>query len=167
MISLATSLGAAATLGTNFFAISGVREALYHAKIFYLAGFSLSLGQEVLNSFLAAAKGHSLVVNLSAAFVCQKFRGTLERAMRQAKVVVGNREELAALCPGEVEESAREVVASIFTSSKQTLVVTGGAAPVLVATLVGTSYREVPRVEGVRDTNALWARLYYTFQRSL
>lgn len=161
--SLATSLGAAAALGTNLLANTGVREVLEHASVFYLAGFSLSLGQEVVDSFLAAAEGHSLVVNLSAAFVCRRFQGMLERAMRQAKIVVGNREELAALCPGEVEESAREVVASIFTSGEQTLVVTRGAAPIMVATLGGLSYVEVPRVEAVRDTNALWAMLRYTF----
>ena len=70
------------------------------AKVFYLAGFSLSLGEEVtfhpyshpnlstfqvVNTFLAAARHGHLVVNLSAVFVCRDFTEQLLDSMRQAK----------------------------------------------------------------------------------
>ena len=75
--------------------------ALNKAKVFYLAGFSLSLGKEVstsfsrplslsffvslhqvVDSFVGAAQDKILVVNLSAPFICQKFTNELLRVAR-------------------------------------------------------------------------------------
>ena len=75
--------------------------ALNKAKVFYLAGFSLSLGKEVstsfskplflsffvflhqaVDSFVGAAQDKILVVNLSAPFICQKFTNELLRVVR-------------------------------------------------------------------------------------
>ena len=77
-------------------------KALATAKVFYLAGFSLSLGSEVIiactnlppsestfsnqvvDSFISAARhGGILVVNLSASFVCRDFTHQLLDSMRQ------------------------------------------------------------------------------------
>ena len=81
-----------------------VAKALATAKVFYLAGFSLSLGSEVIiaptfsffstnlksfsnqvvDSFISAARhGGILVVNLSASFVCRDFTHQLLDSMRQ------------------------------------------------------------------------------------
>ena len=84
---------------------SQVAKALATAKVFYLAGFSLSLGNEVIiapfsflsthlksffknqvvDSFISAARhgGGILVVNLSASFVCRDFTHQLLDSMRQ------------------------------------------------------------------------------------
>ena len=81
---------------------SQVAKALATAKVFYLAGFSLSLGKEVIillplnppeifltiqvvDSFISAARHGSgiLVVNLSASFVCRDFTHQLLDSMRQ------------------------------------------------------------------------------------
>ena len=75
--------------------------AMNKAKVFYLAGFSLSLGKEVstsfsrplslsffvslhqvVDSFVGAAQDKILVVNLSAPFICQKFTNELLRVAR-------------------------------------------------------------------------------------
>ena len=70
--------------------------AMATAKVFYLAGFSLSLGNQVMltilllkpfsnqvvNSFIAAAQHGLLVVNLSAPFVCRDFTEQLLDSMR-------------------------------------------------------------------------------------
>ena len=79
--------------------------ALNKAKVFYLAGFSLSLGTEVstffsrplslsffactlnifyqaVDSFVHAAQDKILVVNLSAPFICRKFTNELLRVVR-------------------------------------------------------------------------------------
>ena len=73
-----------------------VSKALATAKVFYLAGFSLSLGNQVMltilllkpfsnqvvNSFIAAAQRGLLVVNLSAPFICRDFTEQLLHSMR-------------------------------------------------------------------------------------
>ena len=80
--------------------------ALNKAKVFYLAGFSLSLGKEVLksfsrplslsffvslhqavDSFVGAAQDKILVVNLSAPFICQKFTNELLRVARSVDLM--------------------------------------------------------------------------------
>jgi len=138
------------------------------AKVFYLAGFSLSLGNQVVNSFIAAAQRGLLVVNLSAPFVCRDFTEQLLDSMRQARLVVGNREEMAALYlsmaegqqTGEegsergnrIEEMAKEITRATFSSPEQKLVVTGGAEPIMVVSTGEVSYIEVAKVERVVDS---------------
>ena len=81
--------------------VEQVLLALNKAKVFYLAGFSLSLGKEVstsfsrplslsffvslhqvVDSFVVAAQDKILVVNLSAPFICRKFTNELLRVVR-------------------------------------------------------------------------------------
>ena len=105
-------------------------------------------------------------MNLSAPFICKRFRGKLLAAARQAQVVLGNRLELAALWEAEqeeqkvkqkveqtegqkVEEQAAWLVRKVFTCPHQRLVVTGGASPTLLASSAlsaGLLWLPVPQV---------------------
>jgi len=176
--SLATDLGAASFLPPDYLRDHQVLLALNKAKVFYLAGFSLSLGEEAVDSFVVAAQNKILVVNLSAPFICRKFTNELLRVVRQANLVIGNRKELAALYSSmeerdivgdevketralkedkgledkDLEDICKKIAKALFSSPLQKLIVTGGMAPILVVSNDNVSYTEVSRVEGVVDT---------------
>ena len=161
--SLVTRIGAANYLTSNIFHNDDCNTALQSATIFYLAGFSLSLNYEVVQRFVEASKNKTLILNLSAPFVCERFCDIIYQLIAQADYVFGNESEVKgfAVARGlgsvEDEEAAAKYFAKelFMKNSKQTLIVTRGDKSLFVVTQNTFQDIKVPKVNvrGIKDTN--------------
>ena len=74
------------------------RGMMSSARIFYLPGFSLSLEQQLVQRFVAegSSEGKMLIINLSAEFICLKYKNLLTELASKASYIFGNDTELRA-----------------------------------------------------------------------
>jgi adenosine kinase len=161
--SLVTKIGAANCLTQNILDTAICNKALNSAEIFYIAGFSLSLEKCVVQRFVEASKNKTLVLNLSAPFVSEKFCDIINPIIGQADFVIGNESEVNAFVkPKEFnQEKDDEVKAKYFASklftknSNQTLIVTRGENSILLVTVNTLEKIEVPKIDvkDIKDTN--------------
>ena len=91
-------LGAANRVTEAVLSTGEGRRMLSSAKIFYLPGFSLSLDQQLVQTFVAegSSEGKMLIINLSAEFICLRYKKTLTELTSKASFIFGNNRELRA-----------------------------------------------------------------------
>ena len=159
--SLLTKIGCANNLPCSILQKEGCKKALKQARIFYISGFALSLPEITVNTFIDAAIGKTLVVNLGAPFVCEKFSKSLDDLISKADFIIGNECEFKALARmkninmEDSNESLIQNLAFVICKNKNTiLIMTRGAENILVSCSpkVNINVPFVPSAE-IKDTN--------------
>ena len=161
--SLVTEIGAANLLTSDILDTDECKGALNTAELFYIAGFSLSLKQQIINSFVTASENKTLILNLSAPFVCEKFSDSIYPLIEQSNYVFGNESEVKAFVEAKgINQTEDDVEAANYFAreffkkdSEQTLIVTRGDKSILMITKDTLEEIEVPVMDAkyIKDTN--------------
>ena len=140
---------------------------LSSAKIFYLPGFSLSLDQRLVQRFVAESsyEGKMLIINLSAEFICLRYKKTLTELASKASFIFGNNKELRAFATvsglkSDLEddlESIRWLLRNPLEDADRlkAVVITRAERSVIIGTKSEVREIPVPVLEPqlIRDTN--------------
>jgi len=164
--SLVTTLRAAEMFDPSHLSSPEIVPLIEGATHFYIGGFFLTHG---VNSALVVCKhastaGKTVILNLSAPFLCQFFKVQLEEIFAYADVIIGNESEAAAWAEasglpskdlGEIAKALANLP-KINAGRPRTVVITNGAEPTTLVTC-GSTPNKYPvhalPTESIVDTN--------------
>jgi len=163
--SLVTTLRAAEMFDSSHLSSPGIAPLVEGATHFYIGGFFLTHGVKsaLIVGKQASTAGKTVILNLSAPFLCQFFKVQLEEIFAYADVIIGNESEAAAWAEasGLPSKELGEIATALANLPKvfnagRTVIITNGAEPTTIVTS-GSTPKEYPvhvlPPEGIVDTN--------------
>ncbi|XP_018331205.1 adenosine kinase-like [Agrilus planipennis] len=163
--SLCTDLGASKLLDINDLYEEKVWIAVNSANVFYMSGFFFQVSPRIINALAQHAfkSDKTFIVNVGAAFLTEKYTEEFKELLKLTDIVICNEEEIIALNKSLLNETKPTVINSIIAIQKlafdkkdeRIIIVTRGSKSVLVCNTKGKVDEVlVPKVHGIRDTNA-------------
>lgn len=140
--SLVTNLGAANCFQEAFISKPEIWEHVEKAKFYYIAGFFLTVSPNTMLKIAehSLAKKKTLVLNMSAPFLCQFFKDPMMKVMPYVDILMGNETEATTFSDvhefgtHDLKEIAKRIAAlpKQDAERKRIVIITTGAGPVIV-----------------------------------
>jgi len=164
--SLVTKLDAANHFTTEHLDVPENWEIVKKAKIFYSAGFFITVSPDSMLKIAKHASEHDdkkYCVNLSAPFICQFFKDPLKNVLEYADVVIGNETEAETFAEhnnmtGSRQEIAKQIAALPYKGNAgkhRIVIITQGCDPCIVVENGQVSEHPVIKLDAdkIVDTN--------------
>jgi len=164
--SLVTKLDAANHFTTAHLEDSANWEIVEKAKIFYSAGFFITVSPDSMLKIAKHASEHDdkkFCVNLSAPFICEFFKDPLKNVLEYADVVIGNETEAEAFAKvnemtGSRQEIAKQIAELPYKGNAgkhRIVIITQGCDPCIVVENGKVSEHPVIKLDAdkIVDTN--------------
>ncbi|XP_074651952.1 uncharacterized protein LOC141906521 isoform X2 [Tubulanus polymorphus] len=140
--SLVTELGAATTFTDKFFDDATVWQQVEQAQFYYIGGFVFTVSEDAILKIArhSTEKGKTLIMNLSAPFLCYYFKDPEISIMEHIDILVGNEVEAATFAHkyGFETDDLKEIAIKAAelpkknTKRKRTVIFTHGRHPAVV-----------------------------------